>query len=345
MPKLPAILAVLIAVWPAVASAAKMDIVAGAVDDAIRPGYDRLAKSAQALAVRTTGLCADPSAEALAETKHAFGNAVRAWSAIEFIRFGPIREENRAERFVFFPDRRGVMLRQVQALLAEEDVAALDTASLADKSVAVQGLPALEYLLYGNGSQAMLEPGSYRCGFAAAISRNLAGIAEAVSEGWRAGGDTASSLLKPGSDNALYHDEDEALKAVLGPIADGYEMLEETRLRPFVGEDAARARPKRAIWWRSGLTREALMAGYQGLADLATKSGALEGLPGEVKQAVAGNFAFENRAVANALHDMEGGHAKLAFVIVVTESLREIAKGGILGGYGLAAGFSSLDGD
>jgi uncharacterized protein len=49
-------------------------------------------------------------------------------------------EENRLERILFFPDRKGTGLKQVQATLAASDETATDVAALSGKSVAM--LPA-----------------------------------------------------------------------------------------------------------------------------------------------------------------------------------------------------------
>ncbi len=80
-----------------------------------------------------------------------FDDVVDAWFRIYFLRFGPLVEENRFERIYFWPDPRGVILRQVGALLGEADPESLDPDRLAEKSVAVHGLPALEYAIFGSG--------------------------------------------------------------------------------------------------------------------------------------------------------------------------------------------------
>src|SRR3546814_13939620 len=56
----------------------------------------------------------------------------------------------RYEHIYFWPDPRGITLRQVQGLLGQADGSMPDAAGLATQSVALQGLPALEYVLYGH---------------------------------------------------------------------------------------------------------------------------------------------------------------------------------------------------
>jgi predicted lipoprotein len=55
----------------------------------------------------------------------------------------------------------------VQELLAKQDPTATDAATLRGKSVAMQGLQALEFVLYGTGSETLATGDDYRCRYAA----------------------------------------------------------------------------------------------------------------------------------------------------------------------------------
>ncbi len=48
----------------------------------------------------------------------AFGDATRAWGALDFIRFGPVTRAHRLERILFWPDPRESAQRQLGALIA-----------------------------------------------------------------------------------------------------------------------------------------------------------------------------------------------------------------------------------
>ena len=102
---------------PAFASKAT-DIVSSAIDGFIRPGYHAFYESTSRLSEAGKALCATPSQAALDAARSAFGETVDAWSRIEIIRFGPVTERNRLERVLFWPDRKGTGLKQVQAALA-----------------------------------------------------------------------------------------------------------------------------------------------------------------------------------------------------------------------------------
>jgi len=105
-------------------------------------------------------LCAKPSPVALKDTQRAFATTVEAWSLVEAIRFGPVAQQQRYDRIFYWPDPKGLGTRQVRKALEKQDQSVTDVNSLASKSVALQGLSALEYLLYGDGAATLAKGGS-----------------------------------------------------------------------------------------------------------------------------------------------------------------------------------------
>ena len=163
----------------------KLDVVWNTIDGAIRPGYAAFADAADEANSAMGDLCTLPAGENLEGAREAFADLVRAWSRIEFVQFGPVMEDNRGARILFFPDRRGIGLRQVQAILADKDESATTQAGLAEKSVAVQGLGALEYVLHGTGADALAtKDGDFRCRFGKAITANLTKLGDAITADW-----------------------------------------------------------------------------------------------------------------------------------------------------------------
>jgi predicted lipoprotein len=116
------------------------------IDSYVVPRFEALAKATRKLADDLPRVCrAEPRTMRIARKD--FDAAVLAWAAVEFLRFGPMSTVGRPERFAFWPDPRGIGQRQLSALIARHDPAALDPAALAKKSAAIQGLTALETLL------------------------------------------------------------------------------------------------------------------------------------------------------------------------------------------------------
>jgi len=173
------------------------------VDGHIIPRYQALAQAMQALDAQIGALCGSPTEANLALVRGGFGIALDAWNGISHIRFGPVETEQRYFRFQLWPDKRGTGQRQVRQLLADQDRARLDPAVFARDSVAVQGLSALEMLLFpeeevGVADFAAEGGPSYRCHFAQAIGDNLAGMSGATLADWTQGDQPyRRTLLEP----------------------------------------------------------------------------------------------------------------------------------------------------
>ena len=71
---------------------------------------------------------------------------METWVASSMFQLGPIGDENRGLRIEFWPDANNNVPRAVEQMLARDDALTADT--LARQSVAAQGLPALERLLF-----------------------------------------------------------------------------------------------------------------------------------------------------------------------------------------------------
>ncbi len=333
----------------------------GAVTEAvivshIQPSYERLASEFDLLTLAIDDLCTAPGAPALAAARAAFGEAVAAWSRIAHIRFGPVAEDNRYERIHFWPDRRGIGVRQTRRLIAAADETLLDPARLMQQSVAVQGLGALEIALFDAGADDLAAPGSdgYRCRYAHAVALRLAATASAVDRAWADDEGFAMSLRRPGPDNPLYRDDDEVLAEYVGTLAQGFEALRDLKLIPVLGADAATARPGLAVFRRSQLGRRAVVAELAGLAHMFEVSGLGLALSDDDRWMGAGAL-FEFRNATRTLDAMAAdlgvevadvdGRGRLTYLVIVMRSLQRLIGEQIATALGLTMGFSSLDGD
>jgi predicted lipoprotein len=212
-------------------------IAKASLEQYIRPGYAQFAGSMDALKQSVAALCGKRSPAALKDTQDAFAVTVEAWSVVEPIRFGPVAQEHRFERIFYWPDPKGLGTRQIREVLAKQDKSVTEQTGLVGKSVALQGLPALEYLLYGDGA-ATLEKGgaegTFRCSFAEAAAGNLASIGKEIVDGWQDGAPYAKSYLEPGPANpALSHGERGDARAV-----QDLHRRDRVGARPEIGKDA-----------------------------------------------------------------------------------------------------------
>ncbi|WP_417308248.1 imelysin family protein [Devosia sp.] len=329
------------------------DIVRAAIDDVFRPAFADFNAATGALESDMEFLCEAPSVQRATAARAQFRETVLSWSRAELYRLGPLLEDNRSERILFWPDRKGVALRQVQAALAEQDETATSVESLTQKSVALQGLGALEFVLFGTGSEALDDGADYRCRFGLAIAGALHQVAGELDAAWQAPDGIAKRLLQPTEGDPEYRNQREVMEDVTGLLAHGSEIIRDQRLLPFLGREGERSRPRSALFWRSNMSVPSALANFEGLDDLFTRSGI--GAVDEENEWVSNGITFElenavragalvTDPVAEALDDPEQKQA-LDYLVIVTQSLDTLLGENLAAARGLSVGFSSLDGD
>ncbi len=338
--------------YPLLASAETMAL---AVNRAIRPAFARFDRAATALAGTVETLCLEPSAAAAKASDLAFAETVAAFSRIELLKFGPLAEQNRSERLYFWADRQGNALRQVQQILLAHDPEAITAAGLAAKSVAVQGLGALEYVLFGTGAETLQTgEGAFRCQYGKAIAQAVATIAAELSVAWLAEDGIALHLMQPSPQLTDYRSTGEALEEIVGQMVHGLEAVRNSRLLALVGNAGAKPQPKLASFWRSGNTMTALRGNIDGLRALFELSRIGQAV-GPQQMGLENTILFEfgnaaraidlvNSPIAEAVLDPKQ-LAALKYLVIVTQSLQELIADQLGTALGLSVGFSALDGD
>jgi predicted lipoprotein len=329
-------------------------ITQSAIEGYIRPEFHRFAEEADALSADVGALCAAPSAEALASAQEQFKSAVIAFSRIEFVRIGPLTIADRMERLLFWPDRKGIALRQVQGALAEKDETAADPTTLKDKSVAMQGLVALEYLLFGTGADALAGGDDYRCRYAMASSTLIAGLAETLDEEWADPKGQSDHMLSPQPTYDDFRTTTEVLEKLAGTLIHGTETIRDQRITPILGVAEGGPKPRSALFWRSGMTVPALEANFAGLHDYFLAARFTEAA-GSTNAWIAKGAIFEFENAELAVKDIpdpieiavtdEVELRALRYLVIITGSLDTLLGENLAAALGLSVGFSQLDGD
>ncbi|MCT7376089.1 imelysin family protein [Chelativorans salis] len=304
---------------------------------------------------KTGELCAAPGDDALEEARATFADTVRAWGPVSILRFGPLVEESRFEHLFFWPDVRGVTLRQVQGVLAKEDESAATPASLKEKSVALQGLPALEFVLFGSGSEELAgAEGAYRCRYSAAIAANLAARAAELAQAWAPDAPFHSQFTQPSADNALYRSPGEVAGETIKALTTGLQFARNAELLPALGANPDKANGKRAPLWRSNLTFDLVgtqIEGVMGLVDAAEFRSHLD----EADGAIVNSMLFDLKHALKALEEVEApaetaftdaeDRARVSYVGVALEGAERTISEQLSAAIGLTMGFNALDGD
>lgn len=307
--------------------------------EVILPGYQALSASASAFRDNVGEACTG-AAETVDRTamRRAFDRLSDAWMAVQPIRFGAVERHDRWFRIAFWPDRKNQVGRHLNRLRAPGAGERLQPDRFARASVAVQGLPAAERLLFDPHFMPVRD-----CPVLGAIAGNLQAIADDIAADWeRAAWDEAAAAAR----SAM----------VLKMIVQQLEFMRRAKLSAPLG--GKRVFPKRAEMWRSGRMRRNLQGNLEGLRALFFVGGA--GFTGAMVDREAGEGArltvwglFDDLArqlealpepLSPALRD-PAIKARVGVLENTLETLQSVLVLDIGPGLGIRFGFNALDGD
>lgn len=344
--------AVLLALSPGVQAAEIPDDVGrNVLEGYISPAFGQFRVVAEAMHASLKAWCAKPDAAGVEGIQAGFARLATAWSRIEFIRFGPLIEAGRYERISFWPDPRGMTVRQVSGLLRSQGEIP-DGASLASHSVALQGLPALEYMLYDDDGLLASQSNARACAYATSIAANLANVATELALDWSAGGDYAQKFAQPGASNALYRNKQEVTGESIKALSSGLQFARDVKVMPVLGSDMSAPKAKRAPFWRSGLTAATMAASVDGMLDFYRAAGLRfgpdeawmdSGLNGELLQ-THDTLSAMSGSIAEQLAS-EDGYRAWTLTTLLLKNAKSIMDEHIAPALDVRIGFNALDGD
>ncbi|MEM8794606.1 MAG: imelysin family protein [Pseudomonadota bacterium] len=323
------------------------------ITEYIQPAFRQFEVSTNTLAQTLDDACGDWKADSPEVIGAAFRSVVQDFGRIEILTFGPLVEDNRFERLFFWPDRKGRALKQIQRVLAAQDPSVTDPHALAQKSVALQGLPGLDFLLYGN-ALSDLSDDPFRCSFAVAVSKNIHSISKTLRIEWERPDGFIEALLNPSSENALFRTPKETGREFFEVLVNGVERIKLLKLEAALGASVEKARPKRSAFWRSGLALALIRSNMMALSDFEQVAGFLTLLPSD-KEWMINASRFEYKNAIGAIDQVDqpiiaaaadpGLHGKLSFAGVVMGNLQTLYEDQVGPVLGLRAGFNASDGD
>ncbi len=244
-------------------------LAATALERHIRPGYASLAAAAVKARQSVGKDCLAAGAASRKRIGAAYDRLVTAWGRVEHIRFGPITTQNRLERIMFWPDRRGIGARQLARAMTRRDESILDPSTLATRSVALQGLTALEFVLFPRNGWRVIDASerAYRCRFAGSITANLVTISKQVSDDWAGPDGFANHWLRPGPGNPHFVLASETTLALAKAFSEGAERVRDDRIGGPMGLNPER-RKTPIVLATSNRTMHLVLANIDGLMDL-----------------------------------------------------------------------------
>lgn len=225
--------------------------------DYVLPAYAQLAESTAAFQSAIGPVCEAPDQAGLTALQGLFGELADDWQRVAPFRFGPAQLLMRSMRFSFWPDPKDAVGAAVDDRIGSLDSATLIEEAMRNGSVAGQGIPALERLLFGEEAQAAFlagdEAAQFRCAYVAAISDNLAYMAADLVHEW--GDQTtgfASELLAAGTDpDGHYLSQRDVTFELFKSFYASVEIVAGHKLARPLGENLETAQPRLAEAWRS----------------------------------------------------------------------------------------------
>jgi len=330
-------------------------VIKSIIQSVIIPAYEDLSRIASVQLSSIEQLCKTGDSTDFNQAKSDFRKLVGKWSKVEIYRFGPARTANRQEKLFFWPDRRSRGIKQVKKIINSKDDKALNVESLMQKSVAVQGLTALEFVLFSDGSDSLAagKSNSFRCLYGRTVAQAIHETSSAILRDWQKTDGYPAILMSAGKDNLVFQSNEEVFREILQRADELILSLVAQKLNPALKSSPSLSRSKLAPFWRSNLTLLSLDANLASLLTLQQNPDFLE-LLGENEN----GFEFEISSSRETLKSLMARNESWDDIVSTPEYheklqyLKNPLNGAhfILSEYypdalGITMGFNSLDGD
>ena len=333
----------------------------------VLPRYRSFAGATMHLREALGALCDAPAEDALDRARNAYHEAMDAWMAMQHLHFGPLEQELRAYRVYFWPQARGRVGDVIAELLSAGDEGVFSPERFSGTSVAAQGLPAAEHLLFARGDalSGAAEAGSLRCRMLRAVGRGLEEVAHEALEEWTlaVSAGSASSyadlMLEPGTGNAGFPSSQDATLRFFAALHTGLSLVAEVKVAPVIGDSMATVRPALAESRASGRSTrnvainlgalQALYAGEEGrgLGEIVAASKedpALDPLMRKAFRLTLENARSLDVPLERAATD-PNLRKRVEKLSLQVRALRQLVRTRVAEALDLAVGFNSLDGD
>lgn len=325
-----------------------------ALADHLTPRHAALHAAAEHLHDEAAAFCVDPLNAAPDAVRAAYHDTMDAWAGVQHVTYGPIDNFNRRFRLQFWPDPRGVLERDLAGLLRDRPTDILQENGLSFSSVAVQGLPMVERLIFGPAPLTEeTDAAAYRCHLLTAVAANVVTITEGLDVGWSDPEAAWPAAFRDPVASDLTTDSAALASVVLTGLTTQLQSLRDQRLLPVLGASIESADPAKA---ESALSARSLRGIAASLASMAEGFDILYGAP--LRAADPKLADLMTRAFAQTLATAQGIDGPLGEAVtdparrpsvetLATEirALQQLLATRVVSALGLSLGFNSLDGD
>ena len=314
-----------------------------------------MASSADKLKHSVSRLCWD-SANAPVELNRKVTTQFKAlylgWAEVQHIKFGPVSFLKRLERLQYWPDKHNSSERQIRKLLLNIDADPQKSlANFSKKSVAVQGLTALERMLFSKDK--LMDDAE--CKLAVAVTTNLASITMALDSSWRlAPVEYAKEFELADRGTGTYNSNEEVTTILANGLATQLLIISEYKLgRALPKKEGGRTFARQMEAWRSELSLDLARASVKSLRSLyrvafksrlKTKNKALHKRIEKQFSVVLSLFKKAKEPMVDLIETDEG-IVQIRDLKMQVEKLESLVRNELFTELGFAVRFNSLDGD
>ncbi|MCW2291163.1 putative lipoprotein [Pseudomonas sp. BIGb0408] len=325
---------------------------AALAEGVLLPAHITWKEADSSLASSARSFCAGN--EDLPAARQAFLTAQSAWASLQPLAVGPLAEGNRAWQVQFWPDKKNLVARQVQALVNGKPQ--LNAADLEKASVVVQGLTAYEYLIFDAEIDLQnAEQKARYCPLLVAIGEHQQALADTVLTQWQ---DQAGALSQYKTfPNERYAEAGEAISDLLRTQVSAIDGLKKKLGAPLGRQSKGVPQPYQAEAWRSQASLANLGAALSGAEQLwrGAKDDGIQALLGSdqdaLKQRIDAAYADTRQQLAGLQRPLgelladEAGRQSLNAFYDSLNVLHRLHEGELARALGIQLGFNAHDGD
>ena len=325
---------------------------ASLADGVLLPAYGAWHQSNQQLAESAKAYCA--GSHDLGAAQQAFLADVASWAALQPLLVGPLAEGNRAWQVQFWPDKKNLVQRQVEALLKSKSP--LTQADVEKASVVVQGLTAYEYVLFDAAIDLSDAAQKARyCPLLTAIGEHQQKLSADVLGQWQTEGGMAAQLKE--FPNARYAEAPEAVAELLRAQVNAIDGLKKKLGAALGRQSKGVPQPYQAEFWRSNASLASLAASLASAERLwlGANNDGVRTLLGdkqrELAERIDQQYAVTRQQLAALQRPLgellaeEAGRAELNAFYDQLNKLHSLQGGELAKALGVQLGFNAHDGD
>lgn len=161
-------------------------------------------------------------------------DTMSSWQRIQWVQFGPIKEGGREWALQFWPDKRNLVGKKINALI--KDGAPIAQEDLIHSGVIAQGLSAMEYLLFDDSIDTLTDPllAKQICVSSIAIGKSIQATSKSLHDDWIKYYNKNLKNFKDKSADSEIVDEQQAVSVIINNLVVSIDVMTHRKIgTPF----------------------------------------------------------------------------------------------------------------